>query len=81
MDRKWRSAVTFDALGWRMAERCQQAALLPGDRVDIAFSIENNDHPEYGGLELSLRDFAPGEKTTVDASAGDTTKQAENYLV
>jgi hypothetical protein len=40
-----------------MAERCQQAALLPGDVVDIAFTIDNNDHPEYGGLELSLRDF------------------------
>ena len=41
-----------------MAERCQQAGLLPGDTLDIAFTIENNDHPEYGGLELSLRDFA-----------------------
>ena len=37
--------------------RCQQAGLLTGDTVDIAFTIDNNDHPEYGGLELSLRDF------------------------
>ena len=62
-DAKWRRAITFDALGWRMAERCQQAGLLPGDNLDIAFTIENNDHPEYGGLELSLRDFARPEKT------------------
>jgi hypothetical protein len=41
-----------------MAERCQQTGLLPGDALDIAFAIDNNDHPEYGGLELSLRDFA-----------------------
>ncbi len=62
-DAKWRRAITLDALGWRMAEQCQQASLLPGDTLDIAFTIEKNDHPEYGGLELSLRDFARPEKT------------------
>ena len=51
------SKVTFDALGWHMAERLQQSPLLAGDTIDIAFTIGNNDHPEYGGLELSLRDF------------------------
>jgi hypothetical protein len=40
-----------------MAERLQQTPLLAGDTVDIAFTIGHNDHPEYGGLELSLRDF------------------------
>ncbi len=69
-DAKWRRAITFDALGWRMAERCQQAGLLPGDNLDIAFTIENNDHPEYGGLELSLRDFArPGQKAEHNPAA------------
>jgi single-stranded-DNA-specific exonuclease len=48
---------TFDALGWRMAEQLAQTPLLAGDLVDIAFTIVHNDHPEYGGLELSLRDF------------------------
>ena len=71
-DTKWRRAITLDALGWRMAERCQQAGLLPGDNLDIAFTIENNDHPEYGGLELSLRDFARPEKT-----AGGTTSEQQ----
>ena len=52
-----RSRVTFDALGWHMAERLQQTPLLAGDTLDIAFTIGNNEHPEYGGLELSLRDF------------------------
>ncbi len=52
-----RSRITFDALGWHMAERLQQTPLLAGDSIDIAFTIGNNDHPEYGGLELSLRDF------------------------
>jgi single-stranded-DNA-specific exonuclease len=49
--------VTFDALGWHMAERMAQTPLLAGDSIDIAFTIGQNDHPEYGGLELSLRDF------------------------
>jgi hypothetical protein len=53
----FRSKITFDALGWHMAERLAQAPLLAGDTVDIAFSVGQNDHPEYGGLELSLRDF------------------------
>jgi single-stranded-DNA-specific exonuclease len=52
-----RSKITFDALGWHMAERLAQTPLLAGDSVDIAFTIGHNDHPEYGGLELSLRDF------------------------
>ena len=52
-----RSRITFDALGWHMAERMQKTPLLAGDAIDVAFTIGNNDHPEYGGLELSLRDF------------------------
>jgi single-stranded-DNA-specific exonuclease len=55
--RDLRSKVTFDALGWHMAERLQQPPLLAGDTLDVAFTIGNNDHLEYGGLELSLRDF------------------------
>jgi single-stranded-DNA-specific exonuclease len=68
--RDWRKAITFDALGWHMAERCQKASLLPGDQLDIAFTIGHNDHPQYGGMELTLRDFtgplrnpAPGESS------------------
>jgi hypothetical protein len=53
----WRKNITFDALGWHMAERLQAANLLAGDTLDIAFTVGHNDHPEYGGLELSLRDF------------------------
>lgn len=52
-----RTKITFDALGWHMAERLAQTPLLAGGTVDIAFTLGHNDHPEYGGLELSLRDF------------------------
>jgi single-stranded-DNA-specific exonuclease len=53
----FQSKITFDALGWHMAERMKQMPLLAGDAIDVAFTIGHNDHPEYGGLELSLRDF------------------------
>jgi len=71
----WRNAITFDALGWHMAERCQQAGLLLGDSLDIAFTIDNNDHPEYGGLELSLRDFRSEAK---DKDNKDTDIASKN---
>jgi hypothetical protein len=40
-----------------MAERCEQQKLLAGDVLDIAFTLEQNDHAEFGGMELTLRDF------------------------
>jgi hypothetical protein len=40
-----------------MAERLLQTPLLAGDTIDVAFTIGHNDHPEYGGLELALRDL------------------------
>jgi single-stranded-DNA-specific exonuclease len=49
--------TVFDALGWHMGERLQQTPLLAGDAIDIAFTIGHNDHPDFGGLELTLRDF------------------------
>jgi single-stranded-DNA-specific exonuclease len=49
--------TVFDTLGWNMAERLQHSPLLAGDAIDIAFTIGHNDHPDFGGLELSLRDF------------------------
>ncbi len=55
--RDWRRSITYDALGWHMAVRIQQAQLLPGDTIDIAFCLEQNDSRDFGGLELSLRDF------------------------
>src|SRR5713226_4237772 len=53
----WRRAVSFDALAWHMAERLEQEKLLAGDTLDIAFTVGHNDHPEFGGLELTICDF------------------------
>ena len=48
----------FDALGWRMAERATQESLLLGSVLDLAFSVDYNEHPEFGGVQLNLLDFA-----------------------
>jgi single-stranded-DNA-specific exonuclease len=47
-----------EVLGWRMAERVAQDSLLAGDVLDLAFSVDYNEHPEFGGVQLSLIDFA-----------------------
>jgi single-stranded-DNA-specific exonuclease len=52
----WRSNITFKAMGWGLKESCDQLQLLAGDRLDIAYTLGMNDHPEFGGLELTLRD-------------------------
>jgi len=51
----------WEAMGWRMAERLQQENLLPGDILDIAFSMEMNSHPDFGGLQLALCDCKRAE--------------------
>ena len=65
----WRRSLTYNAMGWRLAERAQQEKLLPGDLLDIAFNLGYNDHPEFGGLELSLRDFKSLEKANAQGCA------------
>ncbi len=52
----WRRNLTFNAMGWGLKESCDQLQLLTGDRLDIAYSLSMNDHPEFGGLELTLQD-------------------------
>jgi len=52
----WRANLAFKAMGWGLKESCDRLQLLAGDRLDIAYSLGMNDHPEFGGLELTLRD-------------------------
>ena len=54
-NRAWQRGL--NAVGWRMAELVQAQSMLAGDVVDIAFTLEHNDHPDFGGLELRLRDI------------------------
>ena len=60
-----------DILGWRMAERVAQDALLAGDVLDLAFTVDYNQHPEFGGVQLNLTDFARRGPIAAAASAQD----------
>jgi single-stranded-DNA-specific exonuclease len=53
----WRNNIVFKAMGWNLKESCDRLQLLAGDRLDIAYSLGMNDHPEFGGLELTLHDL------------------------
>jgi single-stranded-DNA-specific exonuclease len=57
-----------DVLGWRMAERTAQDPLLAGDTLDLAFTVDYNEHPEFGGVQLNLSDFARCESLAAAAS-------------
>ncbi len=46
-----------DVVGWRMAEKAGQQSLVVGDRLDLAFTVDYNTHPDFGGVQLTLSDF------------------------
>lgn len=49
--------MRFDAMAWRMAERISSEGILANDIVDLAFTLDENTHPEFGGIELRVCDF------------------------
>ncbi len=71
----WRHRVTHDATAWRMADRAASEQLLAGDILDIAFTVGNNEHPEFGGLELTVCDFVK-RNCVSETSAGPGVKPA-----
>jgi len=50
-------AMRFDAMAWRMAERIADEGILANDSIDLAFTLDENTHPEFGGIELRVCDF------------------------
>ena len=52
-----------DVVGWRMAERAAKESLVVGDRLDLAFTIDYNTHPDFGGVQITLSDFARAQQS------------------
>jgi single-stranded-DNA-specific exonuclease len=50
---------TLPALGWHWAERVQQMQLEEGSVIHLAYKLRENDHPEFGGLELEIAGIFP----------------------
>lgn len=59
----WKKSLKYKAMAWRLAERVEQEKLLAGDSLEVVFTLDHNDHPEFGGIELSVRDFQTAKAT------------------
>ncbi len=53
------SAGVVRAVGWDQAARVAALGLKQGGLIDIAYKIRENDHPEYGGLEVEIAGIEP----------------------
>jgi single-stranded-DNA-specific exonuclease len=49
--------TVMKALGWRWAERVRTLAIDTGNRIDLAYRLRMNEHPDFGGLELEVVDL------------------------
>jgi single-stranded-DNA-specific exonuclease len=47
------------AVGWDLAARAAALGLAEGSLIDLAYRIRENDHPEYGGLEVEIAGIEP----------------------
>jgi len=41
-------------VGWDMAGRSAELGLTQGSKIDAAYRIRENLHPDFGGLEIEL---------------------------
>jgi len=48
----------FDAVAWKMAERFKTEPIATSQLLDLAFCVFENAHPDFGGLELRVCDYA-----------------------
>jgi single-stranded-DNA-specific exonuclease len=48
------SSGALRAVGWHFAARAAQLNLKQGSLIDLAYRIRENEHPEYGGLEVEI---------------------------
>ncbi len=41
-------------VGWNLAARAHELNLDTGSLIDLAYRIRENDHPQYGGMQLEI---------------------------
>jgi single-stranded-DNA-specific exonuclease len=52
---------TIRAVGWDLAGRTAELALKAGSLIDLVYRIRENDHPEFGGLEVEIAGMQPAD--------------------
>jgi single-stranded-DNA-specific exonuclease len=50
------------AVGWDWASRCMDLQLCEGSLIDMAYRIRENDHPDFGGIEVEIAGVRPAER-------------------
>jgi single-stranded-DNA-specific exonuclease len=53
--------LTFSAVGWNLAQQVTAMALGPDSVIDLAYRVRQNEHPEFGGLELEIAGIQPAQ--------------------
>jgi single-stranded-DNA-specific exonuclease len=51
--------TAISAVGWNCAERGHGLGLAKDSRIDLAYKVRKNNHPEFGGIELEIVDLRP----------------------
>ena len=51
------TSPVISAVGFNCAEKLQALQLAQDSRIDLAYKIRKNDHPDFGGLELEIVDL------------------------
>ena len=44
----------IQAVGWNMAWKAEELGLRQGSMINLAYRIRENDHPQYGGLQMEI---------------------------
>jgi single-stranded-DNA-specific exonuclease len=53
------------AVGWGMAERGRTLGLRQGSLIDVAYRLRENDHAEFGGLEIEIAGMEPAGQAKI----------------
>ncbi len=55
------NSASIGAIGWNLAQRALELGIREGSLIDIAYKIKENEHPDFGGLELMIAGFEISE--------------------
>jgi single-stranded-DNA-specific exonuclease len=55
------STRVMRCVGWDWAGRCTALEITTGSLIDVAYRIRENDHPEYGGIEIEIAGIQAAE--------------------
>ncbi|WP_420237436.1 single-stranded-DNA-specific exonuclease RecJ [Telmatobacter bradus] len=59
------SSGAMRSVGWGMAARATELRIEQGSEIDVAYRIRENDHPQYGGIEIEIQGFELSESADV----------------